>query len=261
LFLDRRFLDCWQYTNAEWWKVWSYLMGNVSDVDRPELGIRKGQLLTTLTEINRVTKISRETIRRFLHLCIEKNDIIWEKNPGGRVAVSSNAVSDLVSDPVSVSSRITLLNYSKYNSVKASRKSVPKSVPKSVLTDEQKVYHKKIFDKYVQMKREFHERPKLKLGYEKEKQLAGNISTLLQDYSGEEILAGLSNFSKDAWAIEKGLPWNFFMNDPASWIDREKLKKKTTLVKDEQNDDWKKSDPAYQTARRMQEEQNGKHDT
>ena len=254
-------------------------MANVSYQDEPDKGLLRGQLFISTRIISKFTGISETTVRRFLNRCDKIKDIKWEKSCGGRPPVGADNGADNGAVSGAVFSRVTLLNFETYFPVKGKGGAVVGAVvaadngaaiiirkkKKEVLPtvntagDSEKenlTESSRIFNRYVEIKRETHERPEWQPTAAQAIQMRANIKKALENFKVNELAKGLEVYAKDAFAIAKGLPWGMYINDPAVWIDHEKLQARGRRPTKEEleMEEYRKTDPMYQRARRLKAE-------
>jgi hypothetical protein len=128
--LHRKSPTCWQWSNNEWWKAWSWMMLEANWADDPVTGLKRGQLFFCTQMITEVCGMNRDKVLRFMRKAEIEQDISWERGSGGRprspkktVARATQSATQTATQNASqcatvcatVLSVVTILNYNYYN--------------------------------------------------------------------------------------------------------------------------------------------------
>src|SRR5574340_736900 len=96
LWLQRDFQDDWKWPNIHYRSAWLWLMVKAAYEDRPELGLKRGQLWFSLNWAKKEWGMSKTYAQKFLIRCEKEVDIIWERGVGGRRNGSQGTVEGTV---------------------------------------------------------------------------------------------------------------------------------------------------------------------
>lgn len=247
--LHRKILESWQGKHAEYGMLWVWLLLTAEYEDRPDKGLKAGQLFSSVRQIAKAVKLDKNLVHRFLIEACEEGDLLWEKGEsGGTTYCTKSGTTKCAS-----LSRFTIVKYDHYQHCDGT---TPRTTPRTTLSSSSKRKKKKeknspsnegprsansqVYDFFVRNRR-----IKLEIeDWEPTKQQAiimrANIKKLLdKGAEPEEIIGWLTNYFADDRQEKDKWPWTFFMSDPIRWSSPIK----TTPSRYEKDDN--SNNPAY----------------